>query len=134
MKPVRILETALYVDDLSEAEEFYSKVIGLKLQGKDQARHLFFYCGEGMLLLFLADKTKFQIGPVPPHGSVGAGHVAFEVGEGDFDDWRRRLIEHEVEIETEIDWPEGSHSIYLRDPSGNSLELTTPRTWGIDRN
>jgi catechol 2,3-dioxygenase-like lactoylglutathione lyase family enzyme len=69
--------------------------------------------------------------PVPRHGSMGPGHMAFAVADADLPAWRRRLQELNVPIEVEIAWPRGGHSIYLRDPAGNSIELATPRLWGI---
>jgi catechol 2,3-dioxygenase-like lactoylglutathione lyase family enzyme len=52
MTPSGILETALYVDDLDEAETFYTEVMGLERIAKVDGRHVFFRCGEGVLLLF----------------------------------------------------------------------------------
>jgi catechol 2,3-dioxygenase-like lactoylglutathione lyase family enzyme len=39
------------------------------------------------------------------------------------DDWRERLAANGIAIEHEQDWPQGTHSIYFRDPAGNSVEL-----------
>jgi catechol-2,3-dioxygenase len=36
-----------------------------------------------------------------------------------------------VPIEIEITWPGGGHSIYFRDPAGNSIELATAKTWNL---
>jgi hypothetical protein len=36
-----------------------------------------------------------------------------------------------VAIEHEATWPRGGRSFYFRDPAGNSLELATPRIWGL---
>ena len=49
----------------------------------------------------------------------------------DVDAWRDHVRRHQVDIETEITWPMGGHSLYFRDPSGNSIELTTPETWDL---
>ena len=68
---------------------------------------------------------------MPLHGTQGAGHVAFAVKEADLGDWRTRLGQLGVPIEAEIAWPEGGHSIYVRDPAGNSVEFATPRIWGL---
>ncbi|TIU84865.1 MAG: glyoxalase/bleomycin resistance/extradiol dioxygenase family protein, partial [Mesorhizobium sp.] len=54
MTPSAILESALYVTDLDAAEDFYSGVLGLDLLGKVDGRHLFFRCGDGVLLVFNA--------------------------------------------------------------------------------
>lgn len=136
LAPHGVLETALYVDDLNVAEEFYSSVLGLRMHSSHNDRHLFFYCGSGMLLLFHAATTATP-GPVigggflPAHGATGAGHVAFRVHTSEIDNWKARLAAAEVALESEIIWPEGGHSLYFRDPAGNSLELATPQLWGF---
>ena len=35
-------------------------------------------------------------------------------------------------IEQAVEWPQGGRSLYFRDPAGNSLEVASPRIWGID--
>ena len=45
--------------------------------------------------------------------------------------WRERLREYRVAIEHEEAWPRGGHSLYFRDPAGNSVELITPGLWGL---
>ncbi len=136
MRPSAILESALYVTDLDAAEAFYADVVGLELITKAEGRHAFFRCGEGVLLLFVAEATKVPPGPdaklpVPPHGSVGQGHLCFAATDEEIEDWRRRLAAKGVAIEADFTWPSGGRSIYLRDPSGNSLEFAEPRIWGI---
>lgn len=131
MKALSVLETSLYVDNLDEAKRFYVDILGLKLNSQEKGRSLMLECGNSMLLLFNANKTRIKTGPVPVHGADGPGHVAFSIGEDDFDDWRERLSKHGVRIESEVDWPHSGHSLYVRDPSGNSVELTTPKIWGI---
>ena len=137
MTPHGILETALYVDDLDAAERFYTDVLGLSLIERQANRHVFFRCGHGVLLLFNAITTAMPgtiAGQtIPPHGAHGSGHMAFAVRDEEIAAWRRRLQEASVAIESEIAWPQGGHSLYFRDPSGNSVELATPRIWGMDR-
>ena len=41
------------------------------------------------------------------------------------------LEEARVAIEQTMDWPRGGRSFYFRDPAGNSLELATPKIWGL---
>jgi catechol 2,3-dioxygenase-like lactoylglutathione lyase family enzyme len=69
--------------------------------------------------------------PIPTHGTVGQGHIAFAVTEAELDTWAARLAERHVAIEARIAWPNGGRSIYVRDPAGNSVEFATPRLWGI---
>ncbi|HEX9698697.1 MAG TPA: VOC family protein [Acidobacteriota bacterium] len=131
-----ILETCLYCPDLAAAEDFYVRVLGLELFGKQEGRHLFFRCGDGMLLLFNPKATRAESAPgeleVPPHGAEGPGHVSFRATEAELEHWRRRLTACGVAIESEVAWPGGGRSIYFRDPAGNSLELATPAIWGSE--
>ncbi len=129
MQVESVLETCLYVNDLSAAEEFYVRVLGLNVHSRVAGRHVFFRCGEGMLLLFNPEATAQPGGEVPVHGAHGAGHVAFAVPDECIASWREHLAANGVPIEAEITWPSGGRSIYFRDPSGNSLELATPQTW-----
>jgi catechol 2,3-dioxygenase-like lactoylglutathione lyase family enzyme len=127
-----ILETCLYVDDLGRAERFYQNVLGLALESGQDGRHVFFHCGQQMLLLFNPLVSRETSDQFPAHGSFGPGHLAFAVPESQLSGWTQRLKEHEVAIEKVIDWPGGGRSIYFRDPAGNSLELATPRIWGLE--
>lgn len=126
-----ILETAVYARDLDAAERFYRDVLGLSLDSKSVGRHVFFRCGDAMLLVFDPEATAVKTGEVPAHGAHGPGHVAFAVENGDFEPWLERLSQHGVEVEASLDWPGGGRSIYFRDPGGNSIELATPSIWGI---
>ncbi|MER8825383.1 VOC family protein [Mesorhizobium sp. M0938] len=136
MTPSAILESALYVTDLDAAENFYSSVLGLDLLGKVDGRHLFFRCGNGVLLIFNAEATKVPPAPdarlkVPPHGAVGDGHLCFAASADEILRWKAHLEEKKIAIESEFEWPQGGRSIYIRDPSGNSIEFAEPRIWGI---
>ncbi|RWD31732.1 MAG: glyoxalase/bleomycin resistance/extradiol dioxygenase family protein [Mesorhizobium sp.] len=136
MTPSAILESALYVTDLDAAEDFYSGVLGLDLLGKVDGRHLFFRCGEGVLLVFNAEATKVPPAPdaklkVPPHGAVGDGHLCFAASADEIVRWKAHLEQKKIAIESEFEWPQGGRSIYIRDPSGNSIEFAEPRIWGI---
>ena len=126
----RVLETVLYVDDLDAAERFYGGVLGLELDSKRDGLFVFFKCGEGMLLLF--EPGAASVGrSVPAHGAHGPGHLCFAVAEAALDGWKAKLAAAEVAIEQEADWPRGGRSFYFRDPAGNSVELATPRIWGL---
>jgi catechol 2,3-dioxygenase-like lactoylglutathione lyase family enzyme len=136
MTPAAILESALYVDDLDATEHFYREVLGLSVIAKVPGRHVFFRCGDGVLLLFVAEATRVPPAPgarlpVPPHGTTGEGHLCFAATAAEIDAWRKRLGEAGVAIESEVEWPKGGRSIYFRDPSGNSLEFAEPRIWGM---
>jgi catechol 2,3-dioxygenase-like lactoylglutathione lyase family enzyme len=131
MQVERVLETCLYADDLSAAEAFYSRVLGLQVRSRVAGRHVFFHCGENMLLVFNPAATQRATGEVPRHGALGTGHVAFAATEESLTAWKDQLAQNGVSVEAEIHWPAGGHSLYFRDPAGNSVEITTPQTWGL---
>jgi catechol 2,3-dioxygenase-like lactoylglutathione lyase family enzyme len=131
MQAPSILETSLYVDDLARAEQFYRDVLGLAFVGRHADRHVFFRCGQQMLLLFNPLTSRNETDQFPGHGALGPGHVAFGVADSELDRWSAWLAERGVPIERTLDWPQGGRSLYFRDPAGNLLELTTPRIWGL---
>jgi len=129
-----ILETAIYCDDLEAAEGFYGRVVGLERIARDPRRHVFFRCGDGVLLVFNPEATSGTPGRVggalvPAHGARGAGHLAFRVPANALEECRARLDAHGVAVESEVAWPRGGRSIYVRDPAGNSVEFATPEVW-----
>ena len=130
MKISHILETALYANDLEQAEAFYTTVLGLKLFAREPGRHLFFKLGRQMLLIFNADQTLKET-EVAPHGARGPGHIAFEVPLAEMHFWQARLRESGIAIEKDMYWPKGGRSLYFRDPAGNSLEFASPLVWGM---
>jgi len=133
MKIQNIAEAVLYVNDLPEATRFYQEVLGLPVSlSFDDAS--FLQTGErSTLILFDRARLKRRQSAIPHHGAEGPGHVAFAVPHESLAAWRRRLAEHGVAVEHEQSWPQGTHSVYFRDPAGNSVELIDdrhyPRVW-----
>ena len=133
MKAGLILETVIYAEDVAAARTFYGSVLGLEEHAHVQDRFVFYRCGQQMLLIFNPASTRQQSssdGP-PPHGTEGSGHVCFRASRAEIEAWKRHLGSLGVEIEKEMDWPNGGHSIYFRDPAGNSIEFAEPRIWNI---
>lgn len=136
MKVHHVLESCLCAPDLEAAERFYTEVFGLELVAREPGRHVFFRCGESMVLVFNPEHTavtpsQVNGAPIPLHGTTGAGHLAFRMEAGEVAAWRARLSALGVKIESEVEWPGGGHSLYVRDPAGNSIELATPALWGM---
>jgi catechol 2,3-dioxygenase-like lactoylglutathione lyase family enzyme len=129
----RVLETALYVDDLTLARAFYETTLGLRIIGQSE-RFLAFDGGEATVLLVFqrgASTTALDVRgqQIPPHDASGPAHIAFAIDPDQVEDWRARLMQDSVEIESEVRWPRGGLSIYFRDPDGHSVELATPGVW-----
>jgi catechol 2,3-dioxygenase-like lactoylglutathione lyase family enzyme len=135
--PKAILETSLYVTDVERAIAFYQDVLGLRriddgyfAGGRGAALQV--GSGPSVLLLFRADITSTG-GMLPPHGTTGAGHVAFRVEPGDLARWREHLQKHGVPIEREFSFGNNPPSIYFRDPDCNSLELAVASIWSFEK-
>ena len=129
----RVLETALYVDDLDRAAHFYEDVLGLKTLRNDARFRAYDVGGQSVLLLFRRGATLETVrlpgGTIPPHDGHGPLHVAFAVSAQELPQWEQRLGQHGVAIEGRTDWSRGGHSVYFRDPDGHLLELATPGLW-----
>lgn len=136
MTPTAILETAIYARDLDAAEQFYGGVLALEKIARVKNRHVFYKCGNSVLLVFNPDETVTPPPtdsklPVPPHGATGEGHVCFRASEEEIDRWKAHFEKAGIAIEAEFEWPRGGRSIYLRDPAGNSIEFANPSIWGL---
>src|SRR5689334_7168165 len=129
----RVVETALYVDDMQRAVAFYRDVLGLRVLSDGQRLSSINSGGATLLLLFHRGATreglKFDGGWITPHDGAGPAHVAFAIGAGDFVAWEARLAEYGIAIESRVTWTRGGRRLYVRDPDGHSIELVTPGTW-----
>ena len=128
----RVIETALYVDDLPRAKEFYARHLDLSQLFCDE-RLCAFAIGDSVFLLFVrgagASPARTPGGTIPPHDGHGPLHVAFAIDKSDLEAWEHRLHHAGIELESRVDWPRGGQSIYFRDPDGHLLELATPGLW-----
>ena len=133
---IGVLETALYVEDLDTAQEFYERVLGFVQVFREDGRlHALRVPSGQILLLFKIGRsvrpTLAPGGLIPPHDGRGVLHVAFEIESGQIDAWRVRLGELGVGIESEVECPKSGHSIYFRDPDEHSVELVTRDCWNL---
>ena len=130
----RVLETALYVDDLDRAAAFYVELFELSSLYADERLHAF-AVGAGVLLLFRRGASLQTMtmpgGTIPPHDGSGPLHVAFAIAANELAAWEERLRDRGIPVEGRTDWPRGGRSIYFRDPDGHLLELATPGLWRI---
>jgi len=133
LKARRVLETAVYCDDLARTADFYKALLALEPMSASD-RVISFDAGEGTILLLfqrgVSDHPfQWSFGLVPGHVSTGPAHFAFAVDREDVPKWIDRLRTLSIPVESRVDWPLGGHSIYFRDPDGRSVELATPGIW-----
>jgi catechol 2,3-dioxygenase-like lactoylglutathione lyase family enzyme len=128
-----ILETAIYVNDVSAAATFYRRTFGFKTLLESDRLIALNVAGRDVLLLFKAGATSGSFatpgGIIPDHTGIGGGHFAFSIAATDLSAWRDLLASQHVPIESEVEWDGGAQSIYFRDPDQNLVELITAGFW-----
>lgn len=131
----RIIETAVYVDDLDRARQFYGEVLELDEMLETKSLIAYDVSKISVLLVFKRGASaRTQVlpgGTIPPHDGSGLLHICFAIDAEDLADWETRLREHNIAIESRMMWERGGTSIYFRDPDGHLLELMTPGNWPI---
>lgn len=129
----RIVETALYVDDLERARDFYETKLGLSPLLKTATLFAYDVGGQSVLLLFRRGASLHTQsspgGSIPPHDGQGPLHIAFAIDEAELAAWERRLEELGIAVEGRMQWERGGRSLYFRDPDGHLLEMMTPGLW-----
>lgn len=129
----RIIETALYVDDLDRARAFYETVLELRVLLGTRTLLAYDVGGAGVLLLFRRGASRqtqsLPNGTIPGHDGHGPIHICFAIDAEALAAWEMRLDEHSIPIEGRMQWPRGGKSLYFRDPDENLLELMTPGNW-----
>ncbi len=130
-----VVETALYVDDLARARDFYESILGLTPLFSDSRLCALDVGGRSVLLLFLRGSTLETVvmpgGTIPPHDGAGPIHLGLAITAEDLPAWEERLRSHGIVIEGRATWRRGGTSLYFRDPDGHLLELLTPGLWAI---
>jgi catechol 2,3-dioxygenase-like lactoylglutathione lyase family enzyme len=128
-----ILETAIYVEDMARAVDFYERGLGMAPVLRGDRLTAFDAGRQGILLVFRRGMTEDDQptpgGVVPGHDGTGRLHLAFAVAAEDLESWRERLARHGVDLLSEVAWPRGGTSLYFADPDGHVVELATPGLW-----
>jgi len=133
LKPTHIAETALYVDDLPRAVQFYTKLFACPVLRCDDRFCALHIADEQVLLLFLRGSSKQPMalsgGNIPAHDGAGPLHVCFGIQAIELNPWVQWLEAHGIAIESRVEWPGGATSLYFRDPDRHAVELATPGLW-----
>ena len=117
----RLDHVSLNVRDRTRSIAWYRDVLGLEQRGEPRRDDWPVFMGEfgACVALFQAQVETVERQPE----STGLRHVAFMVDRDDLAAAPTRLREHGVEFRFEDHG--NAHSIYLRDPDENVIELTT---------
>jgi catechol 2,3-dioxygenase-like lactoylglutathione lyase family enzyme len=119
---VEIHHIAMRTFDVVRLERFYTRVLGLAVVRRDDARGTV-WLGAGSAILMLERAEAGESGALSSAGEGGAPThslelVAFAVADGEA--WRTRLTEATVSIEAET-----PHTLYFRDPDGRRIGVST---------
>src|SRR5262252_9582637 len=122
---MRLLETALYVDDVEAVAAFFRDVLGFEVMDWT-SRLVALDAGQStVLLVFKRGATtaglKIPGGWIPPHDGGGPVHLAFAIEAGELSAWEQCFANHSVAIESQVQWEGGGRSLYFRDPAGHSV-------------
>ena len=129
-----ILETSLYVDDLTGAVTFYHGLFGFPVFFHDARMAALEVPGSQVLLLFQRGATTAPApgpggGLIPAHDGAGHLHLCFAIPFGELTAWEAHLAARGIAVESRLTWARGGTSLYFRDPEGNSIEVATPGLW-----
>ena len=129
-----LLETSLYVADLDQSLEFYTRIFSFRPIHRESDRLQALSISDRQVLLLFrigASKqaTETEHGRIPPHNGQGNLHLAFAISAEQLQPWRDLLVKNGVTIESEVHC--GGHSLYFRDPDGHLIELITPGCWSV---
>ena len=131
----RLNHIAYPTTDTGATYRFYTEIMGFKLvaavrgdwdpttQSSKPHLHTFFAMGSGEVIAFFDIEGMAR--PKPDHVPVWARHIAMSVDSHDeLTAWRRRLLDHGVQVSPIVDHDGVWFSIYFPDPNDVLLELT----------
>jgi catechol-2,3-dioxygenase len=126
----RLLESALYVDDLERSARFYQGILGFQVIVAGERLYALSVAGAQVLLLCKKGASAHLTSP-PAHDGSGHLHLAFAIPAAELDAWESWLAQKGVSIEEKHIWELGGCSLYFRDPDQHLVELATPGVWSI---
>ena len=113
---------AIYVTDLSRAEAFYSKFLGMEVHNRIGDEQVLMKCGDTLLVLFAKLDLKTPVEPGASDNPFGRVHFAVNISPEDWDSAHKEFEEVGIPMSRPINW--GDHDcFYITDPDGNLIEL-----------
>jgi catechol 2,3-dioxygenase-like lactoylglutathione lyase family enzyme len=123
-----ILESSLYVSDVSRSVRFYEEILGFQVVTQFD-RGCAMHAGERQALLLFKKGGSRAI--QSPHDGEGELHIAFAIPAAELANWEQWLHSKRVEVEEKRRWDLGGWSLYFRDPDRHLIELATPGVWSV---
>ena len=123
MKVKELGHVVLYVSDLKRSRRFYGDLLGFHEVTQIGNLAAVFSSGRTHHELLLVE-VGTGANPIPAEPRVGLYHIGLKIGEND-DELREAIVRLEnasVEIDGMADHTV-THSVYIRDPDGNEIEL-----------
>jgi len=124
-----ILESSLYVSDVSCSIRFYQDTFGFTVISDFGERGCAMQAGAHQVLLLFKKGASLTI--TSPHDGDGELHLAFAIPSSELSNWESWLIQRGISVEEKRPWELGGCSLYFRDPDRHLLELATPGTWSV---
>jgi catechol 2,3-dioxygenase-like lactoylglutathione lyase family enzyme len=114
---------AIRVQDLEASAHWYQKVLGLvKFQPEEwKPFPIFLFAGQSGIALFPAKASDPEVNSVSKN--VKIDHFAFNVDQANYVKAKQRFTDLAIPFTEENH--HYFHSIYLKDPDGHTVELTT---------
>ena len=124
-----ILESSLYVRDVSQSAQFYEKIFGFRVISDFGERGCAMQAGDCQVLLLFKKGGSRDM--QSPHDGDGELHLAFAISAAELASWEAWLAQNGIAVEEKRAWERGGHSLYFRDPDRHLLEVATPGVWSI---
>lgn len=122
-----ILESSLYVSDVSRSTRFYEETFGFHVIAEFGKRGCAMNAGTRQVLLLFAKGGSRDI--QSPHDGDGELHLAFAIPATELAEWESWLQTRGIAVEEKRKWDLGGWSLYFRDPDRHLIELATPGVW-----
>jgi catechol 2,3-dioxygenase-like lactoylglutathione lyase family enzyme len=124
-----ILESSLYVSDVSRSVCFYQETFGFRVIMEFGKRGCAMHAGTRQVLLLFEKGGSRAI--QSPHDSDGELHIAFAIPADELADWESWLQTRGIAVEEKRQWELGGWSLYFRDPDRHLIEVATPGVWAV---
>ena len=114
---------AISVRDIDGSADWYAKTLGLERRSPWDGEPVMMCAGDTCLALFSADGPGIAMSEPERRRHLTARHIAFKVDQANFDAARKEF--RDKAIDSRFADHGVCHSVYVDDPDGHTIELTT---------